>query len=147
MGKICVFCEKIGGMIDGDDGVEVVSFEPLNPVTDGHQLVVPVKHVEDVSEDPKTSALVMDAAAMLSKAWDDCNIITSKGTHATQTIRHLHLHIVPRRENDGLKLPWSEQQVSDVVVSSPDTTTESVKSAIRGEDNQESPKPGDKENT
>jgi histidine triad (HIT) family protein len=37
----------------------------------------------------------------------DCNIITSVGSAATQTVRHLHVHVVPRRRGDGLQLPWS----------------------------------------
>jgi histidine triad (HIT) family protein len=38
----------------------------------------------------------------------DYNIITSMGEYATQTVFHLHVHIVPRRLNDGLHLPWTE---------------------------------------
>jgi hypothetical protein len=37
------------------------------------------------------------------------NLITSAGTDATQSVFHLHVHLVPRRPNDGLKLPWSEK--------------------------------------
>lgn len=38
------------------------------------------------------------------------NIITSRGSAATQTVYHLHLHVVPRREGDGLGLPWTDRQ-------------------------------------
>jgi hypothetical protein len=38
-----------------------------------------------------------------------CNLITSVGADATQSVRHLHIHVVPRREGDGLMLPWSGQ--------------------------------------
>jgi len=37
------------------------------------------------------------------------NIITSIGSAATQTVMHAHIHIVPRAEGDGLKLPWADQ--------------------------------------
>ena len=39
-----------------------------------------------------------------------CNLITSVGAAATQTVKHLHIHIVPRHEGDGLHLPWTEQK-------------------------------------
>jgi histidine triad (HIT) family protein len=39
-----------------------------------------------------------------------CNIITSVGAEATQTVFHLHLHVVPRRFGDGLALPWTGQE-------------------------------------
>jgi histidine triad (HIT) family protein len=39
---------------------------------------------------------------------EDFNLITSRGKFATQTILHTHIHYVPRRENDGLFLPWTE---------------------------------------
>jgi histidine triad (HIT) family protein len=47
----------------------------------------------------------MSAAAEL--ATPPCNIITSAGSDATQTVFHLHLHVVPRRAGDGLALPWT----------------------------------------
>ena len=34
------------------------------------------------------------------------NLITSRGRAATQSVFHLHLHLVPRADNDGLALPW-----------------------------------------
>lgn len=36
-------------------------------------------------------------------------IITSIGANATQTVRHTHLHVVPRRPGDGLALPWTHE--------------------------------------
>lgn len=37
----------------------------------------------------------------------DHNLIINQGPAASQTVEHLHVHYVPRRPNDGLKLPWS----------------------------------------
>lgn len=105
----CPFCR----IADGDPDGQVLArafgcmiFAPLNPVTDGHTLVVPEVHVEDFAHNPAVSG----AAMMAAGAWvadGDFNVITSRGRAATQTVRHLHLHIVPRREGDGLALPWS----------------------------------------
>jgi histidine triad (HIT) family protein len=104
-----VFCAKIAAGDVDRRWPAVVSFEPLNPVTPGHMLVVPVGHVPDVATDPWWSALAMSAAAELAAQVGDCNVITSRGAAATQTIRHLHIHVVPRREGDGLALPWTGQ--------------------------------------
>jgi histidine triad (HIT) family protein len=110
MAEFCMFC----AIIAGDEPATVVRRWPLawaivprRPVVDGHLLVIPTRHVRDVSEDPWVSAMTMRAAAEL--AVPPCNIITSAGSEATQSVFHLHLHIVPRAENDGLALPWTDQ--------------------------------------
>ncbi len=113
----CPFCERIAkGQFDDIHGanwgetIEVVHFEPLNPVTPGHRLVVPVMHVEHAAENPTVTARTMAYAARLAREHDSANLITSIGPAATQTVRHLHIHIVPRREGDGLPLPWTFQK-------------------------------------
>lgn len=107
--KNCVFCDRsnIKGRIVDYDGC--FGFVPLNPVCKGHILLVPNKHVSDFADEPEISAQVMKVAGQLVHDWGgDWNIITSKGREATQSVFHLHIHLVPRRKNDGLKLPWSE---------------------------------------
>lgn len=84
----------------------VLAIEPLNPVVAGHTLVIPTRHVNDALEDPDVTAAVMRAAAELAQS--PCNIITSVGSEATQSVLHLHVHIVPRSEGDGLALPWTK---------------------------------------
>jgi histidine triad (HIT) family protein len=53
---------------------------------------------------------VMFRAAEL--AVTPCNLITSAGRAATQSVMHLHLHLVPRLDGDGLALPWSRKEHS-----------------------------------
>ena len=107
---MCVFC----GIVNGDVRADIVkvwrdaiAFVPLNPVTDGHVLVVPKTHVADALQNPDVTAAVVKRASELARG--QCNLITSVGENATQSIYHLHIHIVPRRENDGLLLPWSKE--------------------------------------
>jgi histidine triad (HIT) family protein len=113
----CVFCDIVAGIADttpkhyGDVGDSVI-FEPLNPVTPGHLLVAPKRHVRDAAEDPLATAGVMRAASVLAGTWSAANIITSIGAVATQSIFHLHIHVVPRRPDDGLALPWTGQKLS-----------------------------------
>lgn len=117
----CAFCDRAAAEYREDH--EIMVFEPLDPVTPGHLLVVPVLHLEDFGDvqdwhDADAKAAFQNTMWRASKlARDlkvyektDCNIITSAGANATQTVFHLHVHLVPRRENDGLTLPWTGQK-------------------------------------
>lgn len=109
----CVFCEIIAGRTPARMAAgwpDAIAIHPLNPVTGGHLLVIPNAHVADFRTDPVVSALAMARAAELASRMGDANLITSAGVAATQTIHHLHLHVVPRRVGDGLALPWTGQQ-------------------------------------
>ncbi|MDX3336916.1 HIT family protein [Streptomyces sp. ME02-6979.5a] len=109
----CVFCEIAAGRAPADvvrEWGDVVAIRPLAPVTPGHVLVIPHTHVADVGERPLVSARTMACAAELATELPAANVITSKGHAATQTVAHLHLHIVPRTDGDTLPLPWTPQQ-------------------------------------
>lgn len=93
----------------GLNGYMMMIFEPLNPVVPGHLLVAPTLHVIDATRDVNCSAAVMSVASVVASRYDSANIITSIGAPATQTVKHLHLHVVPRTEGDGLTLPWTGQ--------------------------------------
>jgi len=83
---------------------------PLNPVTEGHVLVIHRKHSADAAVNPDVASdLMFSAALWVQKRGIEANIITSIGPAATQTVFHTHVHVVPRRENDGLHLPWTGQ--------------------------------------
>ena len=107
----CRFCERIKNGAYVYSNVNAVAFPPLNPVVPGHYLVVPRVHVEDALREPEVTGDTMEFAAYT--AWSRgiiaANFITSVGSAATQTIFHLHIHIVPRKEGDGIQLPWSNQ--------------------------------------
>lgn len=107
----CVFCDisRIKSPIT-QHNERVISFEPLNPVTEGHRIFVPTKHVEDFFDDPDTFAEVCRVVSICSRSDKEYNVITSKGASATQSVFHLHVHLVPRYAGDGLKLPWSDQK-------------------------------------
>jgi histidine triad (HIT) family protein len=114
--SVCPFCARIAARQYEREWVlppshgHVVAFAPLNPVTPGHMLVVPQAHVPDAAHSPDVTASVMFAAAILAGEVGSCNIITSVGESATQSVFHLHVHVVPRRFGDGLALPWTGQQ-------------------------------------
>ncbi|MEU8686017.1 HIT domain-containing protein [Streptomyces sp. NPDC048611] len=107
----CPFCLIVCGRAPATvlrEWPETLAIRPRHGgVTDGHVLLIPRVHVADVAEDPAVSAATMLRAAELAAEAGDCNVITSRGASATQTVRHLHLHLVPRAEGDGLLLPWT----------------------------------------
>jgi len=107
----CVFCQIIAGnelaqvIADWADAIAIV---PLDPVTPGHLLVIPRVHVIDFTTEPTVTATAMARASEIARHLRifPANLITSAGREATQSVFHLHVHVVPRRQNDGLALPW-----------------------------------------
>jgi len=103
--KKCVFCE-----IANRSGLDVVDIEPLNPVVEGHRIVFSARHSNDFTDDVGITLRVMEHASNLAKSLGgEYNLITSKGKSATQSVFHLHVHLIPRRVDDGLQLPWTNQ--------------------------------------
>jgi histidine triad (HIT) family protein len=104
----CVFCEYDGPspVLMEDNGYFII--EPINPVVPGHVLVIPRRHAEDATTYPGVASRTMLLAARWAKEQGyPCNIITSVGVEASQTVMHLHLHVVPRAKDDRLRLPWT----------------------------------------
>ena len=107
----CPFCEIVAGRAEAqiveewDDALAIV---PLGPVVPGHILVIPKVHVADFTTDPTITGTTAQRAAELARDLDlvAANLITSKGPEATQSVYHLHLHLIPRSWGDGLALPW-----------------------------------------
>jgi histidine triad (HIT) family protein len=105
----CVFCGIIAGTQPSTmvwEWRDAVAFRPLNPVTNGHTLIVPRQHVRDAVENAAVTVLTMGRAAELAGEFPASNILTSVGAAATQTVFHLHIHLIPRCVGDGLMLPW-----------------------------------------
>lgn len=112
MVQSCVFCAIADGAAPAEGfqmcGNDTVAFRPRGGgVTPGHMLVVPRRHVANAAVDPDVTAETMRWAAVIAAEVGAANIITSIGVPATQSVFHLHIHVVPRRDGDGLALPWS----------------------------------------
>ena len=112
MSPRCPFCGRIerGEFDYGND--HDVAFQPLSPVTPGHFLVVPRRHVSSAFASPAEAGRALQFAGYLANQMNlgAANFITSAGRDATQTVFHLHVHVVPRRAGDGLALPWTGQE-------------------------------------
>lgn len=115
----CIFCKIVNGEIQSyalyeDDLVK--AFLDITPVNEGHSLVIPKKHRENLfdvtDEELKRIVIVAKKVAIKCKEnlhFDNCNLIQSSGKHAGQDVMHFHMHVVPRRENDGLNI-WQGKQ-------------------------------------
>jgi histidine triad (HIT) family protein len=116
MADDCLFCGIVAGSIpsetiDSDD--RTVAFMDINPATAGHALVVPRAHSTDLleigTEDLAATTLAAQRLAQRMKevlGADGVNLINACGAAAWQTVFHFHIHVVPRYEDDPLKLPW-----------------------------------------
>ncbi len=105
----CPFCDYKGPSKILADYGNVFVIEPIDPVTPGHVLVIPKKHVSDFATDDAYTTMEVARCAsyyIRDNAIAPCNIISNVGREAGQTVMHMHLHIVPRRPGDGLQSPW-----------------------------------------
>jgi histidine triad (HIT) family protein len=116
MAEDCLFCGIVSGDVPGqivDSDENTVAFMDINPATRGHALVVPRNHSTDLMEiSDEDLSNTMVAARRLAQRMRDVlepagfNILNSCGSAAWQTIFHFHVHVIPRYEDDPLKLPW-----------------------------------------
>jgi histidine triad (HIT) family protein len=116
----CLFCGIVDGsvpsqIIDSDE--RTVAFMDIAPATPGHALVVPRRHSADlleIEEDDLSATLI--ASQRLARRMKDVleadgiNLINACGAAAWQTVFHFHIHVVPRYEDDPLKLPWIPEE-------------------------------------
>ena len=108
----CIFCAIVARQAEASVVYEdetVVAFMTLNPITPGHLLVVPRKHVvglEDIDRATSTHVWSVghDMARALRRSDMRCegiNIFLCDGEVAFQTVFHFHLHVIPRYAGDG----------------------------------------------
>ena len=112
----CLFCKIVAGEIAAtrvDEDERTVAFMDINPATRGHALVVPRAHTRDLlSIDADELAAVANAAKRLAArakeriGADGINLLNSCGPAAWQTVFHFHVHVIPRYDDDPLRLPW-----------------------------------------
>lgn len=105
----CVFCEIVADRAPQErvwESPDAIAIRPRPaPVNDGHLLIIPRVHVKDARQDPALFGRMAAWAAYLAVTIkEDFNIYTSCGPNASQTVFHLHVHLVPREEDDGVAL-------------------------------------------
>jgi histidine triad (HIT) family protein len=110
----CVFCAIVAGeapaiRIHEDDNY--LAILDIRPFTRGHTLVVPKRHTVDLTDTPPQTLAEMVTigqriarAARATELADATNIGINDGRAAFQTVRHIHLHVLPRRNGDKLSV-------------------------------------------
>lgn len=108
----CVFCAIVAGeapaiRIHEDDGY--LAILDIRPFTRGHTLVLPKRHTADVTDTPPQTLADMVTigrrialAARATELADATNIAINDGRAAFQSVPHIHLHVLPRRNGDKL---------------------------------------------
>ncbi len=112
----CIFCRIVAGEIPCHKLAETpvaLAFLDIMPISRGHALVIPKRHVELAYDaTPGMMAEVMALATRVAKALsqtvtcDGMNLLLNCGARAGQVVPHAHLHIIPRYEGDGIRWPW-----------------------------------------
>lgn len=137
--RSCDFCRIVHGEHAGIwlvyEDADTLAFFPDKPAVDGHTLVIPKQHNDDIWEISEPQAL----SVMKTVLWvahtvltalqpDGLNIIHSSGEAAGQSVRHIHFHVVPRRPGDAIGDPWPESP--SIPDSAKDATLAAIRSAL-----------------
>jgi histidine triad (HIT) family protein len=112
----CVFCKIVAGELPcfklyEDD--TTLAFMDINPVNEGHCLAIAKEHVEMIYDAPaglvgKTAETARKLARAVKAVFrpDGINLVQSNGPGAAQSVMHFHIHVLPRRLGDDLRINW-----------------------------------------
>ena len=119
----CIFCKIVSGELPSftiyeDDGFKVIL--DRFPSGEGHTLIIPKDHAANIFEiEPSKAgealALAVKIAGIIKESLgvSDMNIVQNNGPLAGQTVDHFHIHIIPRRKGDGIKVAWPPRVPSE----------------------------------
>ena len=112
----CIFCKMAAGEIPVTKIYEdevILAFLDIGPVSDGHTLVIPKQHFEKLHDCPgellgQVGARLGKIAKAVSGAMNSegYNVLCNNGAAAGQLVKHLHFHIIPRKNGDGVFDRW-----------------------------------------
>lgn len=112
----CIFCKIANGEIPSKTLYEDEDFRvilDLGPATRGHALLLPKEHAEnlyDLSDATAAKVLIhaREMAALMAERLhcDGLNLVQNNGEAAGQTVKHFHMHIIPRYTGDGQNINW-----------------------------------------
>jgi len=112
----CIFCNILRGKVPSfniyqDD--QTFAFMDINPINEGHALVIPKYHSEDLFTTPDewfgpTILTARKIAIALNKVVEPegMSLLQANGPGAKQSVFHLHFHVIPRYADDGVPMNW-----------------------------------------
>ncbi|KRF34635.1 HIT family protein [Nocardioides sp. Soil805] len=117
----CLFCAVATGDVPAHTVFEdehTLAFLDINPAADGHTLVIPKAHADDLLDvDADTASTVMRSVRTVARiidralAPDGLTVMQANRRAGWQDVFHLHVHVVPRHDGDALTPPWTPQSV------------------------------------
>ncbi|MEU4193724.1 HIT family protein [Kribbella sp. NPDC026611] len=123
MDESCVFCDILSGKVPGrfvyqDDAA--CAFLDIRPLRRGHTLVVPRRHVSDLTTDDAAEAVAAVGPALQKTARllktrlpaDGVSLLQANGAAAGQEVFHLHFHLIPRWTADHPLTNWTADQTA-----------------------------------
>ena len=134
----CVFCSIVAGEVQADvvlDEPDLVAFLDRRPVFKGHVLLVPRRHVDTLLDLPADlHATLLGAtqrlAAALVEALGAQGTFVAVNNVVSQSVPHLHVHVVPRTKGDGLKgFFWPRTRYADGEM---ETYADRIRAALAG---------------
>ena len=112
----CIFCSIVAGTTPSCQVMDsrlAIAFLDINPAADGHTLVAPKEHAEDIfALEEEVGADVWLLAVAVARRLDDVlrpdgmTLFQANRKAGWQDVFHFHIHIVPRWNGDGLVRPW-----------------------------------------
>ena len=128
----CIFCKIGAGEIESKkiyEDAKVIAFLDINPASPGHTLVVPKQHATFLPQlsDQATAhlfAVVKRLSGILYEITQETagekqagvNILQNNGGAAGQQVPHLHVHLIPRVEGDGVVIPWQPNDTAQKAI-------------------------------
>jgi histidine triad (HIT) family protein len=119
----CIFCKIAAGEAPAEivqEDEHTVAFMDLNPWTRGHALVIPRRHSRNLYEieEEDLDRTIEGAKRLALRArdalgCDGVNLINSCEPAAWQTVFHFHVHVIPRYEDDPLRLPGKPMDLGE----------------------------------
>jgi len=123
--QTCPFCKIIRrdeACIQLYEDENTLAFMDKHPANDGHCLVIPRRHYETIFEVPPEEFAAMARTAVRVAAGvqralqpTGLSLVQANGTSAGQSVMHVHMHVLPRRDGDNLLINWSRDNEGDSI--------------------------------
>lgn len=119
----CIFCKIIKGEIPSktiyeDETIKVIM--NINPISNGHLLVLPKNHITDINDmndnviNHSFTIIKEKLYPMLKKDLNCKGLTLCQNNELGQEIKHFHIHLIPRYENDNIEYNYNKDSIEDI---------------------------------